>query len=454
MSRASRSQKLERDNDRDTEQPHPASDGGQLGVRERLALLRDEWPTTGVETEEAQPRLKLPTTTIRRALKTLAALALIVALGWSPVQRLFSTTSAEATVNARVITLRSPIDGRIVDWRPETMVGAPLHSQERLLQIENSRADRSRLDELQRTLATLVDQRVAASDRLTALQKQRNEQVGLFETFKHYRIAHIEVRRRELVAEREAAVARLEAAAAARERAVKLIERGVQTQAANDQAMREHKVALAELAVIERRLDASDVELTAARQGTFVADGFNDIPRSAQRASEIAQLAADVEVTVKELDQRIESLRAQIETESTRYRAISVATMNSPTDGRVWEILTAPGEDVHRGQELVRVLDCKGAVVTAAVSEANFNRIQIGDTATFRLRGEKEDLAGRVIGLHGLASVPANLAISHRMLTREPYHATVEVPALSRGADCQVGRTGIVIFQPASHASR
>src|SRR5262249_20136371 len=153
--------------------------------------------------------IKLPNTTIRRVIKTAAALALIVALGWSPLQRLYSTTSAEATVNARLITLRSPIDGKIVEWRPDTIVGASLHSDEKLLQIENTRADRSRLDELQRTLTTLTDQRRGAADRLIALRGQRDEQLTQFETFKRFRIAHMEARRKELVADREAAVARL-----------------------------------------------------------------------------------------------------------------------------------------------------------------------------------------------------------------------------------------------------
>ena len=447
MSRPSRSQKLQREGARSEETLQQTNDAANLGVRERLQLLNDEW-ATGTQTEEIRSRVKLPNSTIRRLIKTAAALALIIALGWSPLQRLYSTTSAEATVNARLITLRSPIDGKIVEWRPDTIVGASLHSDEKLLLIENARADRSRLDELQRTLTTLNDQRRAAADRLIALQSQRDEQLAQLEIFKRFRIAHMEARRRELVADREAAVARLDATAAARDRAVHLRERGAQTQAAFDQAIREHKVAIAELGVIERRLDTTDVELAAARQGTFVADGFNDVPRSAQRASEIAQLSTDVEVSLKELGHRIENLRSQIEAESRRYQAVSVATMDSPTDGRVWEILTARGEDVHRGQELVRVLDCKGTVITASLSEANFNRIKVGDKAIFRLRGEHEDLPGRVIGLHGLASVPANFAISHRMLTREPYHATVDVPALSKGANCQVGRTGVVVFEP------
>ena len=55
----------------------------------------------------------------------------------------------------------------------------------------------------------------------------------------------------------------------------------------------------------------------------------------------------------------------------------------------MWEVLTAPGELVVRGQDLVRLLDCSGVVVTAAVSESVYNRLHIGQSATFRLRGEQ-----------------------------------------------------------------
>ena len=52
----------------------------------------------------------------------------------------------------------------------------------------------------------------------------------------------------------------------------------------------------------------------------------------------------------------------------------------------MWELLTASGEQVQRGQDLMRLLDCNAALVTAVVSEAVYNRLQIGSRATFRLR--------------------------------------------------------------------
>ena len=439
----------------DSERDGGTGDVEALGVREQIDLLkqleRPEEPESPARDVGNAPAWYRPSSTVtRRAIKTLAALALAIALGWMPLKRLFLVTSAEATVNARVITLRSPIDGQIVDWKQNSGVGTALHSGETVLRIENARADRSRLDELRRNRSTLADQRKASADRLVQLERERTEQLAQFDTFKRYRISHIEARRNELLADKQAAIARLEASDASLQRISALYNRGIQAQASYDEVVREQKVQSAALMAIERRLQASEIELAAAREGTFVTDGFNDVPRSAQRASELGQLIAEAKVTIAEQDRRLANLQSQIDEEASRFLTMSVAKMTSPTDGQIWEILTAPGEDIHRGQELMRVLDCKATVVTAAVSEANFNMLHVGGKATFRLRGGAEELPGRVIGLYGLASVAANLAINQGTLAREPYHVTVAVPALAASASCQIGRTGIVTFDTAA----
>jgi multidrug resistance efflux pump len=420
-----------------------------LDVRERIDLLKQ------FEHDAAAPRRTAGTgpysfvwknTLLRRTLKTAGALAIAMALGFTPVQRLWSITSAEAIVNSRVITLRSPIEGRIVEGPKSIEIGRSLQSGETVLRITNSRADRSRLDDLRRRRSALIDQRQTAAERIAKFDRLRAEQMTQFASFSQGRIAQIEARRREILADQDAIKARLQASEASLNRAMALYTKGFQAQQVYDEVTRENKVLRAALTASNGRLEAADIERASAGQGVFVADGFNDVPRSAQRASELAQLIADLEVTAAEQDRRLEAMQSEIEEETRRFEENSVAVMTSPAAGLVWEVLTSPGEDVHRAQELMRVLDCQQAVVTASVSEANFNKLKIGDKATFRLRGTSKELGGRVIGLHGLASVPANLAINQATLSREPYHATVEVPELATGRSCLIGRTGIVTF--------
>ena len=92
---------------------------------ERLARLQEEY--RGAPHQEApapEPAAEAATARItklapaRKGIKSLLAIAVAIAIGWIPVQRVLATTSTEATVNARVINLRAPIDGTVLIQRP------------------------------------------------------------------------------------------------------------------------------------------------------------------------------------------------------------------------------------------------------------------------------------------------------------------------------------------------
>ena len=169
---------------------------------------------------------------------------------------------------------------------------------------------------------------------------------------------------------------------------------------------------------------------------------------------EITQLVIDVAGQLAERKSRISQLSSELTDEQKRFADLSSASIVAPVPGRVWEVLTANGEEVRSGQDLVRVLDCGGVVVTAAVSEAVYNDLQLGQAATFHLRGESEERPGRIVGLNGLAAVPANLAIEQKSLSREPYHVTVQIPSLDARSDCYVGRTGKVTFETSTSVTK
>ena len=162
-----------------------ANDLRGLGVREQIDLLKKvEQPAPSEREIEVTPARDVASPTFaRRVIKTVAALLLAIALGWMPVQRLFLVTSAEATVNARVLTLRSPIDGQIVDWRRNSRVGTLVHSGDAILRIENPRADRGRLDELRRNQSALEHQRQTSEERLIQLERERAVQLAQFSAF-------------------------------------------------------------------------------------------------------------------------------------------------------------------------------------------------------------------------------------------------------------------------------
>jgi multidrug resistance efflux pump len=381
-----------------------------------------------------------------RLSKTVFGLGIVAVLGLAVLQSPLHTSSVEAVVNARMVTLRAPIDGKVQAGPHALDFGASLERGDVLFRIINSRADRSRVDNLTRRIEQLKDERPGIADRLANARMLLEDLTEQTRLFAEARILQLEARQDELRAELAAAQARNEEAKNSLDRFATLAGKGWLPRAQLNQAQRDGMVAEKLEAAAQKRLEAVGVELAAAQRGVFVGIGNNDRPRYMQRADQLEQQVGNLADTLAERDQRMIRLTDQLAEEKARYAVLAAADMVAPDKGSVWEVLTAPEEQVHRGQDLLRVLDCGGAVVTAVVSEDVYNRLQVGSPARFQPRDGRENLPGRIIRLIGPSASPANFAIQPSAPLRDSYHVTVAVPKLAEGHGCMVGRPGRVFF--------
>jgi multidrug resistance efflux pump len=375
----------------------------------------------------------------------LIGLVVVVAVGWIPVRALLETASTEAVINARLITLRAPIEGQIGPLAAVT-VGSEVQPGAALVSVVNPRAERGRLDDLRRLVDELesdIKTMVVRRADLAALHKDLADQTR---AFRSARLDQLEARIAELGSDTAAAEAKREEAQQALARARSLDESGSGTKVSLEKARRDATVAEQTLLALGHRRTALDVELAALRNGIYVGDSYNDRPQSLQRADDLALRLNELGADIDHRQARLALLRTELVGEKERYSERSAASLASPVRGSVWEIMTAPGESVARGQDLVRLLDCSGLVVTATVGETAYNHLRIGDPAHFRFRGESKAFEGRIMGLTGVATAAANLAIQPSALAKEPYRVTVAVPELAKAGQCNVGRTGRVTF--------
>lgn len=421
----------------------PVTGPGSFDALQRLQELQKEFSAES-EPQHAPAATKLPAHWVRRYIKAAVAAVLAIVLGWVPVSRLLVTSSAEATVNARLITLRAPIDGVIASLSPVADTGDTESGS--IFAISNVRTDRSHLDELQR----FVD---LAETELETLQARRAQLQPLLASFKLQSDAYKTARVAQLtakVAELKAQVAGTDAqvyeAKAALSRSAALLPTGYLSDATYKKSERDFKVLDENANAARSRLAATGVELAAAQQGIFVGDSYSDTPQSAQRSVELGQQIGDLAIQIAGANKRVTQARRALAIEQGAFAHRSAAEVSLPSKGRVWERLVSAGEEVKQGQELLRVLDCGQAVVTATVSEANYDKLRIGDTAKFRFRNGNDDLEGWIISLNGLAAVPGNFAIDQKAMAREPFHVTVYVPDLANAQDCGIGRSGRVVF--------
>jgi multidrug resistance efflux pump len=428
---------------------------GSLDARAQSALLQEVFEAPlAPESEDAVAAPKhRPTTSssrwVGRALKSAVGLAIVAVVGVGPMRRLFEFSSVDAVVNARLVSLRAPIDGRLADGPLSPTIGATTTKGTTLLRITNTRADRSRLDDVRRLVDQIDSERssiVGRLDRLRELYEQISEQTRGFQAG---RIQELEARVMDFKAQAEAAAATQIEATSTLERTRTLTASGAQTKMALERAQRDATIATETERSIKHRLFAAEVELEASRRGQYIGDTYNDRPSSRQQADELSIRIAEAEAEVNARDRRLNRLQTELQDESTRYADLSEAVLSSPIDARIWELLVSPGEEVRHGQDLLRLLDCSGAVVTATARESVYNQLRIGDKAQFRFSNQSDVYNGHVIRTSGAASPPDNLAIQSTGPSSAAYRITVSVPELA-SSQCGVGRTGKVIFQAAT----
>ena len=388
---------------------------------------------------------------LRRGAKIAIGLAIIAVFGWLPLRAVWENSSVEAVLNSRLVTLRTPIGGRVSAARHITDQ-AKLEAGTVVLRVVNSRGDRTRLDDLRRQKSRLENERPSLAAKLASAQAAQKDLARQASQFRDGRVLQLEARIAEIQTSIEAAAARRDEASAAVERASSLAKSGNVSTVELARLTRELSVSQQTELGARKRLDAAKVELAAAQNGSFLGDSYNDRPSSVQREEEMRQRAGDLEADLARTDTEVAWLANEIIVEEVRFADLSEANITTPVAGRVWEMMTSPGEDVQAGQPLLKVLDCSGAVITANVTESVYNRLQLGDRASFEPNDGGAAISGTVVNLTGAAGAPANLAINPDALSKEPYRVTVASrdPA---ARNCTVGRTGRVVFTRQESAS-
>jgi multidrug resistance efflux pump len=403
-----------------------------------------ESPSNATERDTTQVEVCRGPRLTRRFSKTVLGLGMVAVLGAVPAQKLLPSSSVEAVVNARVVTLSAQIDGEVQAGPSLPEIGTSFARGDVLLHITNERADRSRADDLAREIQRLTHERPGIAARLADARMRLVDLTEQMRIFTEARTLQLEARQDELRAELAAAQARNEEANTTLERFATLAGKGWTSRAQLNQALRDGSIAEKSQAAAQKRLEAVGVELAAAQRGVFVGISSGDRPRYMQRTDQLEQQISNLAETLAERDQRLVRLNEELAAERARYRVLAAADMAAPAKGRIWETPVSPGQQVHRGQDVLRVLYCDRPLITAIVSESVYNQLQVGSPAHFLPRGDQQELAGRVIRLSRVS--PSNLAIQPSAATRESYHVAVFVPKLADGEDCLVGRTGRLKF--------
>ncbi len=267
----------------------------------------------------------------RRIAKLMTAGSLFAVAAYVLVNESLSVTSEDAVVNARILTVRAPIEG-VVDM-PRLQVGQAVRAGQRLGEITNSRADEGRVRDLERTATALAFELDALAAKAADIDAARDRLARQSDAYRQTRLQQISAR----IAEAGSALAASRAVAAelaaAYGRIKTLAEKGVQPQAAVDKAVSLKERDAHEAAAAEQRLETLKIELDAARRGVFVNDTI-DVDWSRQQDQELDLRKQELAADIADRRRRLDAIRGQIAAEKASYEAQRELEV---------EITTAPG---------------------------------------------------------------------------------------------------------------
>jgi multidrug resistance efflux pump len=296
---------------------------------------------------------------------------------------------------------------------------------------------RGRVDAIEAEIATLQAQirdlqarteknRVARIDELNSKLAQANAAIG-------------------------AAQAKESAANAILGRQQKLYTIGYTVKASVEAAKSTADAAQLDRTAAEKQIATLQVQLSAARDGTFLQDAYNDAAYSQQRADQLRLRVADLEAESHQQNHLLKLLEGDArQTNASDQSAESNLSVSilSPASGIVWSA-TNSGQYVRAGDEIARVVDCSQLSANATVSAREYATVRDGDRAVFR-RDQEQPWEGTVAWAgvpesnETQASIPATLAPGPN---NSQYSIIVALDDASNAKNCPAGKFGRVIFE-------
>ena len=373
--------------------------------------------------------------------RPLIGLVVVLVAVWVIVGEQMSGASADAVVNAPVVTVRADVAGTLE--LPDRAYGSRVTSGEVVANITDQLVDTVRLNDL------VLESKLAAAEtiRLNAdLKAARDLQAELLQrgrVFNGERLAELRSR----LTHARFRLAYLETGEMPDDTELRIIDL---IDGAQDKQPGEPVDSPLVLSQAREQVEILEIALRAAERGVFLGDGYNDSPNSVQRATELESVISELESALQAAEAREKAINERVGRERVRVNALTGGEITAPMNGLFWDVLQADGVTVQRGDPILRLIDCDATIVTLSVTERIYNTLRVGQSATFRLSGSSDPMDGTIARLagSGAATVYENLAIAPSPRHLERYDVALLVPALSANPEtrCMIGQTGRAFF--------
>lgn len=377
--------------------------------------------------------------------------ALLIAVGlWAFLPYVTSRVASSAFVNAELMRVTAPIAGRLSEKLPHK--GDFIATPESINLIKALNADNRHLLDMRSQLAIANDRTELARRQLEEIKTADIELQARAEKFRAGVVDRIGREIDEVNAEKKGCLLEAQQRGDVGTRMEELSKLGTQSQIRTAEALAMREATLTRCGMAEARAKRLSVELDAAKTGTFLRDGTNDVPYSQQQRDRLFLRRQELETELAQETAKSKQLTAAIAEEQQRLNRVGNFDLSLPADYVVWSMSASPGSMVVEGQSLFDLADCRNRFLVVELPEREFERVNPGDKAAVRLIGGDTWTYGNVTQVRGSAARIDDRLLAAQVLKPAAGTFSVEVslPDNSKlgqqAGYCGIGRLAEVRF--------
>lgn len=361
--------------------------------------------------------------------RLVVAVAVIGFAVWQLKDRLLLSISIDGVVNAPLVSVRAPVDGRVTigDMQPGIVV------------------------EPNATLFTIAYSRNYQVRELVQLREQLKGRVVAYNAAA---VKRLEGMLGEAQASLKGATAKVKLASGAWARAESLQKMGGVSSATLEEAEYALSRAEADVDGLTATIAKLEAELAAAKGGISLGDGNMDVPYSQQRIDEITLRLAEIETALPQPGASPVMVADASGAIAKQADPLGQTVVRNSSMGMVWAVYVAEGAWVARDENLAQIADCGHPFVEATLPERNFDKLVAGKPVRIKLSGSERIAKGVVRAVQGAGVMAVQTGRAAHIQNRADDELVVIIDidmadladAGVAGSACQIGRSATVYF--------
>ncbi len=311
--------------------------------------------------------------------------------------------TTQAFVNAPVISIRAPIPGR-TSLGADVAVGNKVKLGQEIAVIEAD-TENPRVSVLRGQLLTLENQRGTLKSELSKIAQEIIHREAEYTLLQSEVVTQTSADIEGAKVSVTMAASNLDSVKLYEQEALRNLEQARELREGNfissvrfEQLEDEYGRAQARATSAQEQLKRARIALAASQKGVQI-DGARSLPYVVTRSRALEESISDLKARSIYIHEQIELITTEVGELESELNKQSMARLESPIDGVIWDIISNDGDGVTQQAPVVKVVNCKSPWVEAFLDESDAANLSVGESVTVQDYFNEQKWNGSVISI-------------------------------------------------------